>query len=231
MVDIHSQQIITKDNLNATVAAQVYFKVKPTEENVKNSQYQVDNVKIQIVALAQTTLRNIIGTLTLTDANTKRGRINEDLMKTLAIETQNLGIEVVRTELHEIDPPADVQQAMNEVVKAENQKIAAKDRATATETEADGSRRAAIKEAEGLKKAMILEGEGKAKQIELVNNAADKYFIGNAQELKKLEVTENAIKNNSVLIVPEGQTLVNVIGDVSGLKILPIEKKTEKETK
>lgn len=231
MVDIHSQQIITKDNLNATVAAQVYFKVKPTEENVKNSQYKVDHVKIQIVALAQTTLRNIIGTLTLTDANTKRGRINDDLMKTLSEETLNWGIEVVRTELREIDPPHDVQEAMNNVVKAENDKIAAKDYATAVETKADGERRARIKEAEGSKRAMILDGEGKAKRIELVNNAANKYFIGNAQKLKKLEVTENAIKNNSVLIVPEGQSLVNIIGDVAGLKILPIEKNTEKETK
>lgn len=231
MVDIHSQQIITKDNLNATVAAQVYFKVRPTEENVKNSQYKVDHVKIQIVALAQTTLRNIIGTLTLTDANTKRGRINDDLMKTLSEETLNWGIEVVRTELREIDPPHDVQEAMNNVVKAENDKIAAKDYATAVETKADGERRARIKEAEGSKRAMILDGEGKAKRIELVNNAANKYFIGNAQKLKKLEVTENAIKNNSVLIVPEGQSLVNVIGDVAGLKILPIEKNTEKETK
>lgn len=231
MVDIHSQQIITKDNLNATVAAQVYFKVKPTEDNVKNSQYKVDNVKIQIVALAQTTLRNIIGTLTLTDANTKRGRINNDLMKTLAEETQNWGIEVVRTELREIDPPRDVQEAMNNVVKAENEKIAAKDYATAAETKADGERRARIKEAEGQKRAMILDGEGKAKRIELVNMAADKFFVGNAQELKKLEVTENAIKENSVLIVPEGQSLVNVIGDAAGFKILPIEKKIEKDKK
>ena len=69
MTNVASQEIITKDKLNATVAAQIYYKVKPIEESVKASQYYVNNVDVQIVALAQTTLRNIIGTMTLTEAN------------------------------------------------------------------------------------------------------------------------------------------------------------------
>ena len=134
MVDIDSQSIITKDNLNATVAAQVYFKVNDDETGVKNSQYKVDAVGHQIVALSQTTLRNIIGTMTLTEANTDRSKINTDLEKKISSETSNWGISVIRTELREIDPPSDVQEAMNNVVKAENEKIAAKDYATATES-------------------------------------------------------------------------------------------------
>src|SRR3990167_204299 len=87
MVTIESQEIITKDNLNATVAAQVYYKIQSDEKSVKDSQYNVSNVDVQIVALAQTTLRNIIGTLTLTEANTQRNKINKELMETLQKET------------------------------------------------------------------------------------------------------------------------------------------------
>ena len=79
MVDAEPQEIITNDNLNARVDAQVYFKVKDDEESVKASQYNVNNYQWQIVNLARTTLRNIIGTLTLKSANSERGKINEEL--------------------------------------------------------------------------------------------------------------------------------------------------------
>ena len=72
------QVIITNDNLNATVDAQVYLKVRSDEESVKNSMYNVTNYRLQVVNLARTTLRNIIGTLTLKSANSERGRINTD---------------------------------------------------------------------------------------------------------------------------------------------------------
>ena len=76
MVDAEPQEIITNDNLNAKVDAQVYFKVKADEADVKNSQYSLNNYQWQIVNLARTTLRNIIGTLTLKSANSERGKIN-----------------------------------------------------------------------------------------------------------------------------------------------------------
>jgi regulator of protease activity HflC (stomatin/prohibitin superfamily) len=218
MVNATRQEIITADNLNATVDAQVYFKVKPDEENVKRSQYNVFNYEDQIVNLARTTLRNIIGTLSLKSANSERSRINDELGVVLKTETQSWGIEIVRTELKEIQPPTDVQETMNKVVKAENEKIAAVDFATARETEADGMRRAAIKEAEGIKQAKILEAEGQAEAIRLVNEAAEKYFIGNAQKLKALEVTESSLKNSTKVVVPSGQPIVNVIGELAGVK-------------
>ncbi len=99
MVDAEPQEIITNDNLNAVVDAQVYFKVKDDEGSVKNSQYNVNNVNYQIVNLARTTLRNIIGTLTLKSANSERGRINTELHKILIEETTTWGIDIVRTEL------------------------------------------------------------------------------------------------------------------------------------
>ena len=228
MVDAEPQEIITNDNLNASVDAQVYFRVKSDEESVKGSIYNVNNFKYQIVNLARTTLRNIIGTLTLKSANSERGKINAELYKTLHDETQTWGIEIVRTELKEIDPPSDVQDTMNKVVKAENEKIEAIDSATAAETVADGIKPAKIKEAEGFKQSKILHAEGEAEAIRQVNEAADKYFVGNAQLLRKLEALEASLGNKAKIVVPAGTELVNIIGEMAG--IVPIDLKKMKNT-
>ncbi|RYC53472.1 SPFH domain-containing protein [Flagellimonas olearia] len=228
MVDAEPQEIITNDNLNASVDAQVYFRVKDNEESVKGSIYNVNDYRYQIVNLARTTLRNIIGTLTLKSANSERGKINADLYKTLHTETMGWGIEIVRTELKEIDPPKDVQETMNKVVKAENEKIAAVDSATAAETVADGIKRAKIKEAEGYKRAKILHAEGEAEAIKLVNEAADKFFIGNAQILRKLQAVETSLQTNTKIVVPTGTELVNIIGEMAGA-VLPMTKKSKME--
>jgi Membrane protease subunits, stomatin/prohibitin homologs len=233
MVDAEPQEIITNDNLNAKVDAQVYFKVKADEISVKNCQYSVNNYQYQIVNLARTTLRNIIGTLTLKSANSERGKINAELHKTLCDETGSWGLEIVRTELKEIDPPKDVQETMNKVVKAENEKISAVDFATATETVADGQKRAEIKKAEGVrqasilqaegqKQARILQAEGESEAIKLVNEAAEKFFTGNAQVLRKLEAVEKSLKDNAKIVIPANTELVNVIGEMAG--ILPVKR-------
>jgi regulator of protease activity HflC (stomatin/prohibitin superfamily) len=223
MIDAEPQEIITNDNLNARVDAQVYFKVKNDEGSVKNSQYNVNNYRWQIVNLARTTLRNIIGTLTLKSANSERGKINSELHNTLKEETLSWGIDIVRTELKEIDPPKDVQDTMNKVVKAENEKIAAVDYATARETVADGEKRASIKQAEGIKQARILQAAGEAEAIRLVNEAADKYFVGNAQLLRKLQALETSLESNAKIVLPTGTELINVIGELAG--VVPIARK------
>jgi regulator of protease activity HflC (stomatin/prohibitin superfamily) len=220
MVDAQPQEIITNDNLNARVDAQVYFKVKDDEESVKSSQYNVNNYQFQIVNLARTTLRNIIGTLTLKSANSERDKINTALLQTLARETQHWGMEIVRTELKEIDPPKDVQETMNKVVKAENEKVAALDFANAVERQADGVKRSEIKKAEGIKQAKILAAEGEAEAIRLVNEAANTYFVGNAQLLRKLEALEKSLSQNAKIVIPSGSELVNVIGEMAG--VLPL---------
>jgi regulator of protease activity HflC (stomatin/prohibitin superfamily) len=232
MVDAESQEIITKDRLNAEVDAQVYFKVKPTEEGVKSSQYNVDDYEYQIVNLAKTTLRNIIGNMSYEDANSKRETINEKLEAILTKEAEPWGITIVRTEIKEITPPEDVQTSMNEVIKAENTKKAASDLAEATEVKADGERRAKIKMAEGSKQAQILEADGKAKaiqtvaiamaeQIKVVNESASKYFTGNAQTLKKLEVTEGSLKRGSKYVIDSKSNLVNVMSEVANVTPIP----------
>ena len=235
MIDAGLQEIITSDSLNAQVDAQVYFKVRSDEDDVKASQYSVFNYMRQIVALARTTLRNIIGTMTLKDANSERGKINTALYNNLSEETKSWGLEIVRTELKEINPPSDVQETMNKVVKASNERVAAIDFATARETQADGERRAAIKvaegqrqaailQAEGQKQAKILVAEGEAQAIKLVNESADLYFKGNAQTLRQLQAVETSLTNNSKIVVPTDSSLVNVIGGLAGIDINPPKK-------
>lgn len=211
MIDAKPQEIITSDNLNATVDAQIYFKIKPTEDDVKASQYNVSNVEWQITNLARTTLRAIIGNLPLMVANSDREKINKALENILVKETNKWGIEVVRTELKEIEPPADVQATMNEVVKADNAKVAAVDYATAEETKADGQRRALMKEAEGKAKAIEYVAEAKAKAIKLESEASQKYFKDRAEAQRKLEVLEVVLKNNTKLVIPSDAGILKML--------------------
>ncbi|MDE2590172.1 MAG: SPFH/Band 7/PHB domain protein, partial [Patescibacteria group bacterium] len=171
MTEAMEQEIITKDNLNAKVDAQVYFKVKPSEETVKASLYNVYNYAQQIIALAQTSLRNVIGGKDFVEVNSKRNDLNEEIKKLIQVQTIAWGIDIVRVELKQIVPPREVQDTMNQVIQANNTKTAAVDFATATETKADGERRAAIKSAEGIKQSQILQAEGEAQAITTVASA------------------------------------------------------------
>ncbi len=236
LVDVMRQEVITKDNLNCTVDAQVYFKVGNSEQELQSALYQVNSYDVQIVQLARTTLRNVIGDNMFKDVNSQRGKLNREVFETMAIETKDWGITIVRVELKEIEPPDDVQDTMNMVIKAENDKQSAIDFANARETKADGERRASIQEAEGLKQALILEAEGKsqaiervaaatAKQIQLVNEAAEKYFIGNAKELKKLEVTQASLENNSKIILTEKGISPTLVLNETDEKIIPTKSK------
>lgn len=215
LADVDPLDMITKDNLNARVDLQVYYKIKPDEASVKNALYNVNNVNLQIVSLAQTTARNIIGDMMFKDVNSKRNDLNKALYKILDTETKSWGIQIVRVELKEITPPKDVQETMNRVIKAENEKDSAKDFATAKETEADGQRRASIKIAEGKKQASILEAEGKAKAFKLINES----FKGNAQLDKKLDVTRDSLKDNTKVVLTEKGITTNII-----LGEIPIKK-------
>ena len=211
LADVEPLEMITKDNLNAKIDLQVYFKIKSDEENIKRALYNVNDVNMQIVALAQTTARNIIGDMMFKDVNSKRNDLNKALYKILDTETKNWGIQIVRVELKEITPPKDVQETMNRVIKAENEKDSAKDFATAKETEADGQKRASIKIAEGKKLASILEAEGKAKAFELI----EKSFKGNAQLDKQLEITRDALKDNTKVVLTEkGITPSIILGEI-----------------
>ncbi len=211
-VDIDPQSIITKDKLNAVVDGVVYYKVVDAQMAI----YNVDSYTTSVPSLAKTTLRAVIGKMTLTEANENRDSINLEVEKILSREVDKWGISVVRVELQRIEPPPDVQDAMNRVVKAENEKIAALDLATAIETKADGERRAEIKKAEGIAAAIRLKADADGDAIKTVNEAAEKFFVGNAVVLKKLETVSEALKDNAKIVIPTDSSLINIIGDLAG---------------
>ena len=240
LVDVMRQEVITKDNLNCTVDAQVYFKVGDTEDELKNALYQVNNYTVQVVQLARTTLRNVIGDNVFKDVNSQRGKLNQQVFATMEGETKDWGINIVRVELKEIEPPDDVQETMNMVIKAENDKQSAIDFANARETKADGERRASIKQAEGVKQALILEAEGKsqaiervaearATEIQLVNESAEKYFVGNAKDLKKLEVTQASLEENSKIVLTDKGIAPTLVLNETGEKIIPTKTKEKSD--
>ena len=232
MKNVQPSDMITRENLNANVDLDVYYQVRPNEEDVKKSFYNVDDYEKQITRLAQTTARNVIGTKEFEEVNSERQKINRKLHEELEEDTDAWGIDVVRVEMKEITPPNDVQESMNEILKAENRKDAAQDDAKATEIEARGKKKAAIEEAEGKKKAAVLEAEGDAKAVELrataesqeiklVNTALREHFKGEAQEHKKLETVQKSLRNGSKYIVDTEQDLTTVLSEVGG--ITPIQ--------
>ena len=242
LVDVTKQDVITKDNLNCTVDAQVYFRVgksgddaqadllkRVREEDLKAALYNVNNYYRQVVELARTTLRNEIGRTDFKQVNSNRAGLNKAIHKSMTEETKNWGIGIVRVELKEVRPPEDVQDAMNMVIKAENEKQAALDFATAAETKADGEKRAAIKIAEGEAKAITTVAEAKAKEIELVNDAADEHFTGNAQMLERLRVTEEALREGTKFVIAPDNQIPTIIVNETPARVVPVPPKRPTE--
>ena len=149
VMDVPSQEVITKDNSPTNVDAIVYIRVVDPEKAF----FEVSNYRMATVALAQTSLRGIIGDMELDEVLYNRESINTRLRDILDRETDQWGVKVERVEIKEVDPVGTVKQAMTEQTAAERERRAAILRA-------DGEKRSAILKAEGLKKSMILEAEG-----------------------------------------------------------------------
>lgn len=207
MTEAMEQEIITQDNLNAKVDAQVYFKVRAEEQAVKASLYNVYSYHDQIVALAQTSLRNVIGGKDFKEVNSKRNDLNKEIQNLIQVQTEKWGIEVVRVELKQIEPPKDVQITMNKVIQAANEKQANIDYATAAETKADGEQRANVKNATGIKQSAILEAEGRAQAIRTLAeaNAMQIETIAKANA-NQIEVIAQADAKRIELVNTAGQT-------------------------
>jgi len=223
VIDVDPQSVITNDNVTVNVDAVIYyFVVDP-----KAVKYEVANFRMAITKLAQTNLRNLIGDMALDETLTSRDRINVALRETLDEATDKWGVRVTRVEVKEIEPPTDITNAMSMQMKAEREK-----RATILSAEAyrdkqileaegdkqnailtaEGQKTSAILRAEGEKQSAILTAEGEAEAIQKVSTAAEKYFIGNAQALKQLEVTQASLENNAKIVVPEQSKLINILG-------------------
>jgi regulator of protease activity HflC (stomatin/prohibitin superfamily) len=212
VLDIEPQAVITKDNVGITVDAVVYYYVT----DAKAVRYEVANFHVAMSKLAQTNLRNLVGDMSLDETLGSRERINSSLRTTLDEATDKWGVKVTRVEVKEILPPNDITEAMSKQMKAEREK-----RATILDAEAyrqkkileaEGDKQNAILVAEGDRQSAILRAEGEAKAIENVSNAASEFFVGNAQLLKQLEVTQASLQNNTKLVISDQSRLINVLG-------------------
>ncbi|MBN2239747.1 MAG: SPFH/Band 7/PHB domain protein [Dehalococcoidales bacterium] len=229
VIDIPPQPVITNDNVTVTIDAVVYYYVA----DAKAVRYEVANFFVAVSKLAQTNIRNVVGEMTLDESLSSRERINAALTNTLDEATDKWGVKVTRVEVKEIEPPRDISDAMSKQMKAEREK-----RATILDAEAyrqkqileaegdkqnailvsEGHRQSAILEAEGARQAAILVAEGEAQAIENVSKAADAFFIGNAQLLKQLQVTQASLEANTKLVISDQSKLVNVLGLSEALK-------------
>ena len=163
VLDIPRQTNITKDNASIDIDFLVYMRVDINE--AQRAVLEVEDYRAAVVGLATTTLRAVVGDIDLDDVLSQRERINESIRVKLDAETSRWGIKVTNVEIREIDPPREIQEAMNRQMSAERLR-------RAVILEADGTRQSNITVAEGEKQAAILKAEG-ARQAEILSAEGD----------------------------------------------------------
>ena len=163
VLDISRQTNITKDNVPLSVDVLVYLRVDVA--NAERSVLEVEDYRYAVRGLATTTMRAVIGDMALDEVLSQRDRINELIRTRLDTETERWGIKVTNVEIREVDPPSDVQDAMNQQMNSERERRAAV-------LQADGIKEAAITVAEGEKQAAILKAEG-SRESEILNAEGD----------------------------------------------------------
>ncbi|NUT55407.1 MAG: SPFH/Band 7/PHB domain protein [Thermoleophilia bacterium] len=171
VVTFQPQPVITQDNVTISIDTVFYF----TITDPFRSTYEVANLLLAVEQLTITTLRNVIGSLSLEETLTSRDKINSDLRIVLDEATERWGIRVNRIELKSVDPPATIQEAMEKQMRAERDKraaiLTAEGLKQAQILQAEGARQAAILNAEGDREAKILRAQGDAEATRLTFEA------------------------------------------------------------
>jgi regulator of protease activity HflC (stomatin/prohibitin superfamily) len=187
--DFPRQSVITKDNVTMEISALIYYQITDPKAAV----YEVANLPEAIEKLAQTTLRNIIGSMDLDESLVSRDRINEKLRHILDEASDKWGVKVNRVELQEVTPSSDIRQAMEKQMRAERER-------RAVILEAEGIKRSAILEAEGAQESQILRAKGEAESKVLNAQAEAEARLKIAQaEAKAIEMVQQAVPNGDPL--------------------------------
>lgn len=202
-MDIPPQPVITKDNVEIRVDGVMWVRPKSDEESIKRTFYNIDNWKRAIIQLAMTNLRQEFGDLTLDESLIAREKIATNLQRVLNEFATDWGLMVSKVEIMLIDPPEDIKHAMHKQKTAEQERRSMRLLATGEFEAAEQQKLAIIQRAEGEREAVIQVAQGKAEAIRLVNEAAEKYFVGNAQLLKQLEMVETALRDNAKIVITE----------------------------
>ena len=214
-LDIPAQTAITRDNAPISIDFLVYYRVIDPELSV----LEVDNVVSASLNIATTTLRAVIGDITLDDVLSKREQINDTLRVKLDDVTERWGLKITSVEIREIEPPRAVQEAMNRQMSAERERWAEVLRA-------DGEREAAISVAEGEKRAAILRAEG-AKQSALLEAQGEKQAQllkaqGYARALSAIHQQASKVEANTMAL-QYLETLREIGASDSTKFVLPME--------
>jgi len=202
-MDIPPQSVITKDNVEIDVDGVMWVRPASDEESIKKTFYNIDDWKQAVLRLAMTNLRQEFGDLTLDESLVAREKIAHNLESVLNKFTEEWGLKVSKVEIMLIDPPADIKHAMHKQKTAEQERRSMRLLATGEFEASEQQKLAIIQRAEGEREAAIKVAEGKAQAIQLVNEAAEQYFRGNAQLLKQMEMTENALRDNAKIVITE----------------------------
>ena len=230
VIDIPSQDVITKDNVMVTADAVVFIQVV----DPRSAAYEVNNLDNAIQNLCLTNVRTVVGSMDLDEVLSRRDEINAKLLTVIDSATDPWGTKVTRIEIKDLSPPHDITQAMNKQMKAEREKRAeilmAEGHKQSQILNAEGEKEAAVREAEGRRQAAFLdaearerEAEAEAKATEMVSNAiaqgdvnAINYFV--AQDYVKAFEALATSSNQKTLIVPA--ELSSLAATVGGLEAL-----------
>jgi len=230
VLDIPTQEVITKDNAMVAADGVVFFQVLDASQ----ASYEVNNLTIAILNLTMTNLRTVMGSMDLDELLSKRDEINARLMNVVDEASQPWGVKITRIEIKDIAPPRDIVDAMARQMKAERDKRAAI-------LEAEGERNSEILRAEGEKKATILEAEGRreaafrdaearereaqaeAKATDMVSKAiaegdpqAINYFVAQ-KYVEALEEFARSPNEKLVFMPMEASSVIGSIGGISEL--------------
>ena len=238
VIDIPSQEVITKDNVMVTADAVVFIQVLQAQ----TATYEVASLQNAIQNLCLTNVRTVVGSMDLDEVLSKRDQINAQLLSVIDHATDKWGTKVTRIEIKDLSPPHDITQAMNKQMKAEREKrsdiLIAEGHKQSQILKAEGEKEAAIREAEGRKEAAYLDAEARereaqaeAKATEMVSTAiargdvnAVNYFV--AQEyVKAFGELANSPNQKTVIVPAELSALAATVGGISGLLEAGKEKK------
>ncbi|MFL2762214.1 MAG: SPFH domain-containing protein [Dehalococcoidia bacterium] len=217
VLDIPRQTNITLDNAPIDIDFLVYMRV--TEENASSAVLEVVDYHSAVVGIATTTLRAVIGEIPLDDVLSQRDRINEELRQKLDDVTTRWGIKVTQVEIREVEPAADIQEAMNRQMSAERYRRAAV-------TEAEGTRQAAITVAEGEKQSAILRAEGE-RQADILTAEGQKQAEvlraeGHSSALDKISQVAKTLESNTMSL-QYFETLRDIGAGESTKYVIPLE--------
>lgn len=178
VLDMPPQGIITEDNAAVTVDGVVFYKITDPFK----AYYGIQNIRQAIENLTMTSLRSIMGKLSLDNSLSSREKINAELLEILDNATDPWGAKITRVEIKNIEPPEDLQDAMAMQMKAERER-------RATVLEAEAQREAAEKKAEGFKRAQILEAEARKAAAELDAEARERLAIAESRAIESVSQT------------------------------------------